>query len=49
MPNHWHLVLWPQGDGDLSALLFWLTMTHTQRWRHFRRNVGEGPLYQSLP
>ncbi len=21
-------------------------MTHTQRWRHFRRTVGEGPLYQ---
>jgi putative transposase len=26
--------------------MFWLTMTHTQRWRHFRRSVGEGPLYQ---
>jgi putative transposase len=46
MSNHWHLVLWPRGDGDLSALMFWLTMTHTQRWRHFRRSVGEGPLYQ---
>src|SRR5690348_16872072 len=46
MPNHWHLVLWPRGDGDLSALMFWVTMTHTQRWRHFRRLVGEGPLYQ---
>jgi REP element-mobilizing transposase RayT len=20
MPNHWHLVLWPQDDGDLSAI-----------------------------
>ena len=19
MPNHWHLVLWPRGDGDLSG------------------------------
>ncbi len=41
MPNHWHLVLWPRGNGDLSSLMFWLTMTHTQRWRHFRGLVGE--------
>jgi putative transposase len=46
MPNHWHLVVWPRGDGDLSAVMFWLTMTHAQRWRHCRHTVGEGPLYQ---
>jgi putative transposase len=46
MPNHWHLVPWPGRDGELSDFMFWLTMTHTQRWRHFRRSVGEGPLYQ---
>jgi putative transposase len=21
MPNHWHLVLWPHADGELSRLL----------------------------
>ena len=31
MPNHWHMVLWPEEDGDISAFLGWLTMTHTQR------------------
>lgn len=31
MPNHWHLVLWPKGDGDLSRFVGWLTLTHTQR------------------
>src|SRR5713226_5729783 len=28
MPNHWHLVLWPWADADLSRFLHWLTMTH---------------------
>ena len=32
MPNHWHLVVWPRRDGDLSAFVGWLTLTHTQRW-----------------
>ena len=46
MPNHWHLVLLPEGDHDLSSFMFWLTMTHAQRWRHARKLVGLGPLYQ---
>ncbi len=46
MPNHWHLALWPHADGQLSRFMFWLTMTHTQRWRHARKLVGLGPLYQ---
>jgi putative transposase len=28
MPNHWHLVVWPRGDGDLSRFMNWLTLTH---------------------
>jgi putative transposase len=46
MPNHWHLVLWPTNDADLSAFMFWLTMTHAQRWRTSHDKVGYGPLYQ---
>ena len=46
MPTHWHLVLWPENDVDLSKFMFWLTMTHAQRWRHKRKLVGLGPLYQ---
>src|SRR4029434_6597600 len=46
MPNHWHLVLWPEDDGDLSKFMAWLTVTHVQRWRHARKVVGLGPLYQ---
>jgi len=46
MPNHWHLVLWPYHDGDLSEFLRWLTVTHTQRWHAHRHTAGTGPLYQ---
>ena len=46
MPNHWHLVLRPRGDGDLSTFMRWMTMTHTQRWHANRRSAGSGPLYQ---
>ena len=46
MPNHWHLVLWPGADGELSQFMRWLTQTHTQRWRHAKRTVGYGALYQ---
>src|ERR1700733_10850458 len=40
MPNHWHLVLRPQRDGELSRFMGWLTQTHTQRWRHAKHTVG---------
>jgi len=46
MPNHWHLVLWPKADGELSDFLHWLTLTHTQRWHVHYGNVGGGHLYQ---
>jgi putative transposase len=46
MPNHWHLVLWPEHDGDLSEFLRWLTVTHTQRYHAHYHSAGTGPLYQ---
>ena len=46
MPNHWHLVLWPKGDGDLSEYMRWLTVAHTQRWHARHHSSGTGPLYQ---
>lgn len=46
MPNHWHLVLWPRGDADLSEYMRWLTVTHTQRWHAHRHTAGTGPVYQ---
>jgi putative transposase len=46
MPNHWHLVLWPRADGDLSHFMAWVTLTHTQRWHAHRGSVGTGHVYQ---
>jgi putative transposase len=46
MPNHWHLVLWPNADGELSDFMHWLTLTHTQRWHAHYQNIGGGHLYQ---
>jgi putative transposase len=46
MPNHWHLVVWPRRDGELSDFGHWLTLTHTQRWHAHYHDVGSGHLYQ---
>lgn len=46
MPNHWHMVLWPEEDGQLSDYLRLVTLTHVQRWHAFRASAGTGHLYQ---
>lgn len=47
MPNHFHLVLWPKSDGQLSRFMQWLSMTHAARWHAHRQTGGRGHLYQS--
>src|SRR5580693_3476019 len=47
MPNHFHLVLWPKTDGQLSRFMQWLSMTHAARWHAHRHSGGRGHLYQS--
>jgi putative transposase len=46
MPNHWHLLLWPREDGELSNYLRLVTLTHTQRFHAHRASTGTGHLYQ---
>jgi putative transposase len=46
MPNHWHLLLWPQRDGDLSNYMRLVTLTHTQRLHAYRITTGTGHVYQ---
>ena len=46
MPNHWHLVLWPQTDDSLPAFMHWLTGTHARRWRRLHGTRGRGAVYQ---
>src|SRR3989344_8620297 len=46
MPNHWHLVLSPRKDGDLSIFMHWLSTTHTRRVHVATKTIGAGHLYQ---
>ena len=46
MPNHWHLVIWPRADDELSEWMRWVTVTHTQRRHAHRQSAGTGPVYQ---
>ncbi len=46
MPNHWHLVLHPKNDGDMSQFMKWLTTTHTRKWHVEHKTIGSGHLYQ---
>lgn len=44
MPNHFHLVLWPLRNGDLSRWMQWLLTSHVRRYhRHYR---GSGHVWQ---
>lgn len=46
MSNHWHMVLWPERDGELGAFMQKLTITHARNRQVYRRRVGYGHLYQ---
>ena len=46
LSNHWHLLLWPEKDGQLAAFMQRLTTTHVRRWHLHRHSVGRGHLYQ---
>jgi putative transposase len=46
MPNHWHLLVKPENDGELSQFMHWLTLTHSHRYSAFHRMAGTGPIYQ---
>ena len=51
MPNHFHLVLWPNGDGDMSRWMQWLMTAHVRRYhRHYHSSghVWQGR-YKSFP
>ncbi|MBN1341734.1 MAG: transposase [Phycisphaerae bacterium] len=46
MRTHWHMVIWPERDGELTAFVRWLSHTHAMRWHVAHRTVGGGHLYQ---
>ncbi len=44
MPNHFHLVLWPINDGDLSSWMQWLQNAHVRRYH--KHHPGSGHIWQ---
>lgn len=44
MPNHFHLVVWPRRDGDLSRWMQWLLTSHVRR--HHRHYQTSGHVWQ---
>lgn len=40
MPNHFHFVLWPREDGDLSRFMQWLMTTHVRRYHEHHGTSG---------
>jgi REP-associated tyrosine transposase len=44
--NHWHFVVWPEQDGQLTDFFHRVAHTHAVRWRVSHRTVGYGHLYQ---
>jgi len=45
MPNHWHFILQPTEDTQISKFIGVLTQTQAARLRLDRGNVGAGPVY----
>lgn len=46
MPNHWHMILYPETDESMPRFMRWITHTHTQRWHVHQKSIGYGHLYQ---
>jgi putative transposase len=46
MPNHWHMVVWPESTESISAFCHRLCSVHAIRHRRDTDTVGHGHLYQ---
>ena len=40
VPNHFHLVLWPRQDGELSDYMMWLLTAHVRRYHQHYHSSG---------
>jgi putative transposase len=47
MPTHFHFLLWPEHENQVSSFMQWLCATHARRLRRKRGNAGRGAVYQS--
>ncbi len=46
MSNHYHLVLRPLVDGEMSRFMGWVSWTHTMRYHAHHHTSGMGHVYQ---
>lgn len=46
MPNHWHFVVRPTTDDQVSEFFRRLTVMHTMRYHAYYKTGGTGHLYQ---
>lgn len=46
MPNHWHMLLYPREDKDMSTALRWLSTSHVRRHHTRQGTIGSGHVYQ---
>ncbi|RPJ74702.1 MAG: hypothetical protein EHM24_05600 [Acidobacteria bacterium] len=46
MRNHFHFLVWPRADGDLTRFLYVITQLHACRWSRVHGTRGTGPVYQ---
>jgi putative transposase len=46
MGNHWHMVVWPEREGELSRFFGHLGLLHASRWQVAHKAVGTGHVYQ---
>jgi putative transposase len=46
MGTHWHLLLWPRNDDDVTEFMRWVTTTHSKRWHTAHGTIGTGHVYQ---
>ena len=46
MPNHFHFLMSPAHDGQLSRFMQIMTVTHSKRWHQWRGTNGTGHVYQ---
>ncbi len=46
MPNHWHMLIFPETKNQVSEFMHWLCGIHAKKWRAEKDNEGNGALYQ---
>ena len=46
LSNHWHLLVRPKVDGEMSRFAQWLNLTRSQRYRAHLHAAGKGHLFK---